>query len=170
MFANLRKKYKRHIDSTSYWRLEGAVIGNGVEINPTAELGSEPYLIEIGDDVRITAGVVFDTHDGGCWVIRRLREELSDVDRFGRIKIGNNVHIGINSIILPGVTIGNNVIIGCGSIVTKDVPDNSVVAGVPAKVIETVDEYIQKHINDFEHTKSMTSSEKKDYLLNRRKK
>src|SRR5665647_533822 len=57
------------------------------------------------------------------------------------IKFGNNVFIGINSIILPGVTIGDNVVIGAGSIVNRDVPDNVVVAGVPAKIIKSLANY-----------------------------
>ncbi len=53
------------------------------------------------------------------------------------IIIGNNVWIGGSVTILSGVTIGNNVVIGAGAVVTKDVPDNCVIAGVPAKVIKT---------------------------------
>ena len=63
----------------------------------------------------------------------------------GRVRIGNHVFVGAGAIILPNVTIGNNVIIGAGSVVTKDIPDNSVCAGNPAKVIRNLDEYIAKH-------------------------
>ncbi|WET03989.1 sugar O-acetyltransferase [Flavobacterium sp. YJ01] len=52
------------------------------------------------------------------------------------VKIGNNVWIGGNSVILMGVSIGNNVIIGAGSVVNKDIPDNAVVAGNPAKIVK----------------------------------
>lgn len=62
----------------------------------------------------------------------------------GKVKIGNNVFIGMQSTILKGVTIGNNVIIGANSLVNKDVPDNCVVAGNPAKVIMSLDEYYEK--------------------------
>ncbi|XP_055326144.1 maltose O-acetyltransferase-like [Sitodiplosis mosellana] len=55
------------------------------------------------------------------------------------VKIGNNVWIGGNAIICPGVTIGDNVVVGAGSVVTKDVPSDVVVAGNPAKVIRTLD-------------------------------
>ncbi len=54
------------------------------------------------------------------------------------IKVGNNVWIGGNVTILPGVTIGNNAVIAAGSLVNKDVPDNCIVAGVPAKKIKTL--------------------------------
>lgn len=55
------------------------------------------------------------------------------------VKIGNDVWIGGNCTILPGVTIGNNVVIAAGAVVTKDVPDNCVVGGVPAKIIKTIE-------------------------------
>ena len=61
----------------------------------------------------------------------------------------NNVFIGCNSIIMGGVRIGNNVVIGAGSVVTKDIPDNSVVVGNPAKVIKTFDEFIEKRDQEF---------------------
>ncbi|WP_412654540.1 DapH/DapD/GlmU-related protein [Hungatella sp.] len=54
------------------------------------------------------------------------------------VTIGNDVWIGGNCTILPGVTIGNNVIVAAGAVVTKDVPDNCVVAGVPAKIIKNL--------------------------------
>ena len=54
----------------------------------------------------------------------------------GKLKIGNNVFVGANSVIAKPVTIGNNVVIAAGSVVTKDIPSNSLVGGVPAKVIK----------------------------------
>lgn len=54
------------------------------------------------------------------------------------ITIGNNVWIGGNSVILPGVTIGNNVVIGAGSIVSKDIPDNMIAVGNPCKIIRKI--------------------------------
>ena len=74
-------------------RERGLVIGRGCEILNGYEFGSEPYLVEIGDNVRITRGVSITTHDGGVWVLRHLYPELSDVDRFARVRIGDNCHI-----------------------------------------------------------------------------
>lgn len=139
------------------------VIGDGCEIYKNVGFGSEPYLIKIGNKVRITEGVRFITHDGGMWVLRN-NGTLKDADKFGRIVIGNNVHVGLNAVIMPGVTIGDNVIIGVGSIVTKDIPSNSVAVGVPAKVIRTIDGYYEKHKNDVDFTKEMSTVEKRAYL------
>ena len=78
------------------------------------------------------------THDGGVWVLRKLYGD-ERIDLFGKVKIGNNVHIGMNkTIIMPGVTIGSNVIIGSGeAVVTKKYkPDNEIWGGVPAKFIK----------------------------------
>lgn len=146
-------------------RKMGVKIGSGCEIYPNVSFGSEPYLIEIGNNVRLTVGVKITTHDGGLWVLRN-NGKLKNADKFGKVKIGNNVHIGLNSIIMPGVTIGDNVIIGCGAVVTKDIPSNSVAVGVPAKVIESVDDYYKKVKNKVVYTKSMSTEDKKKFLLN----
>lgn len=143
----------------------GLTIGKDFSINSRIDFGSEPYLITIGDHVRITAGVRFITHDGGNWILRN--GNLKDIDVIGPIKIGNNVHIGINAIIMPNVTIGDNVVIGCGTVVTKDVPSNSIVAGVPARVIESVDEYKEKVLQKCVYTHSMSPEEKRSFLTNK---
>ena len=133
--------------SLIYSKYLGVKMGSKVRILHYPRWGSEPFLIEIGDNVTITRGVCFVNHDGG---VALFRNKYPGLNVFGKIIIGNNVFIGINSIILPGVTIGNNVVIGAGSIVNKDIPDNSVVAGVPAKFIKELSQYendsIQKGI------------------------
>lgn len=77
---------------------KGATIGDRCSIHGSADLGSEPYLIKIGDHVRINAGVSLVTHDGGLWVLRDMESLSTTVyqkaDAFGRIQIGNNCHIG----------------------------------------------------------------------------
>lgn len=146
----------------------GIKIGANCEIYGNVNFGSEPYLIEIGEHVRITRGVSFITHDGGMWVLRN-NGMLKDADYFGRIKVGNNVHIGINSIIMPGVTIGNNVVIGAGSVVTRNIPDNCIAAGVPAKVIRSLEDYYKKYKNKVDYTKHLNPQDKKNYLLTKYK-
>ena len=101
--------------------------------------GSDPYLITIGNNVHITKGVTFTTHDGGTLI---LRKEVPDLELTAPIAVGDDVYIGVNAVILPGVTIGNRCIIGAGAVVTKSIPGNSVAVGVPAKVVKTVDEYL----------------------------
>lgn len=147
-----------------YLRRKGVKIGNNCEINKKSFYGSEPYLIEIGDYVRITKNVTFVTHDGGLWCLRN-NGKLKNADKFGTIKIGNNVHIGINTIIMPNVVIGDNVIIGVGAIVTKDIPSNSVAVGIPARVIETLDDYYEKNKDKVVFTKNMSYEEKKKFIL-----
>ncbi len=124
--------------SKIYSKYLGIKMGNCVRVLHFPRFGSEPYLIEIGDNVTITRGVCFINHDGGVAVFRK---QYSGLNVFGKIIVGNNVFIGVNSIIMPGVTIGNNVVIGAGSIVNKDVANNSVVAGVPAKFIKELSQY-----------------------------
>jgi len=149
-------------------REAGVTIGDGCTLLGRVDWGSEPYLIEIGDNVRITSGVSFVTHDGGVHVLRRDwngHKAMPTADIFGRIKVGNNVFIGIKSIIMPGVTIGDNVVIGAGSIVTKDIPANTVACGVPARVICPLEEYEKKAAAISVPTKGMGEKEKREYLL-----
>ncbi|CAI3397929.1 acyltransferase [Enterococcus cecorum] len=170
----LKKLYMKFYDSfykkinyIQYLKKKGTKIGENCEIYGSANFGSEPYLIELGNHVRINAGVQLITHDGGVWVLRE-NEKIKQselIDLFGKITIGNNVHIGTNAIIMPNVTIGDNCIIGCGSIVTKSIPANSVVVGVPGKVIESINEYYNKNYYKFDYTKKLSPEEKKKYLL-----
>lgn len=122
-------------------------------------------MIEIGNKVRVTDSVKFFTHDGGLWVLRNLYPEMRNADKFGKIKIGDNVHIGWNVMIMTGVTIGNNSIVGCGAIVTKDIPENSVAVGIPARVIESLDEYYIKNKAEIVQTKAFSPKDKKEFLL-----
>ena len=102
---------------------------------------SEPWIITLGSRVHITDGVRFIPHDGGTLL---FRSEIPDLEITKPITVGDDVYIGNNVIILPGVHIGSKVIIGSGAIVSHDIPDNSVAVGVPAKVIKTADEYLEK--------------------------
>jgi acetyltransferase-like isoleucine patch superfamily enzyme len=105
-------------------------------------LSTEPYLISIGDNCKITYGVTFMTHDGAKWVLEQNRD--FDGTKFGPITIRDNSFVGVNSIIMPDVEIGPNSVVGAGSIVTRDVPPNTVYAGNPARFICTYDEYLEK--------------------------
>jgi len=144
-------------------------MGLGCEVYNNVKFGSEPYLIKIGENVRITEGVRFITHDGGMWVLRKLGL-LENADKFDKIIIGNNVHIGINSIIMPGVEVGDNVVIGVNSVVTKSIPSNTIAAGVPAKIINSIQGYYEKNKDIVDFTKKLGYEEKKIYLINKYKK
>lgn len=157
-------KYQLHKDASLYWKKKGAVIGDFCDIHSNATLGSEPYLVSIGNNVRINSGVQIITHDGGLWVVRNCFSNYSDVDLFGKVVIGNNVHIGTNAVIMPGVHVGSNCIIGVGAVVTHNIPDNSIAVGVPARVIESVDEYVRKHSTEYVHTKNFSPVEKRVFL------
>ncbi len=144
---------------------EGLIVGKNVSFIDTPNFGSEPYLISIGDNTTISFDVAFVNHDGGTRVIRNLPNQNKETVIYGKITIGNNCFIGCRTTILPNVKIGDNTIIGAGSIVTKDIPSNSVACGVPCKVICSIDEYINKHKEDFEYMVSMPKQDKKKYLL-----
>lgn len=98
---------------------------------------------------------------GGGNVVRR---QIPDFDCFGKIVVEDWVYIGSQSLIMPGVTIGEGALVAAGSVVTKSVPPRTVVGGNPAKIICTVDEYIDKNKKYNIHTKGMTDKEKKKIL------
>jgi acetyltransferase-like isoleucine patch superfamily enzyme len=115
-------------------------MGKNVHIygNPISMFGTEPWCVSLGNNIHITREVLFITHDGGTLLFRDKEPSL-EITKC--IKVGNNVYIGARSIIMPGVIIGNDCVIGAGSVVTKNIPSNSVYAGVPAKKIKTTKEY-----------------------------
>lgn len=170
MIKKLRKLYLLRLGSNKsvikYWRSKGVKIGTDSIIYGNVNFGSEPFLIEIGENVKITSNVNFITHDGAVHTIRNKYEEF-DADLFGRIKVGNNVFIGYNVLILPGVSIGDNTVIGAGSIVTNNVENDSVYAGAPARYICTIDEYYEKNKNSLDYTKRLNKDEKRNYLIDK---
>ena len=125
-----------------YFRKQGAKIGEGCSIVPFS-LGTEPYLVKIGNNVTIAQGVCFITHDGGVWVFRK---EIPDIQVFGTIIIEDNCVIGQNSILFPNVKIGHNSIVGAGSVVISDIPPNTIAMGVPARPFGSVEKYKEKCI------------------------
>ena len=141
-FAWVKSSSERYI---KYLRKLGLKIGERTTIySPRHSLidVTMPFLIDIGDDVQITKGVTILTH-GYDWSV--LKHCYGDVlGSCGKVTIGNNVFIGVNSTILKGVTIGSNVIIGANSLVNKDIPDDCVAAGDPARVIMPVSEYYKR--------------------------
>lgn len=108
-------------------------------------LPAEPFLVSLHNNVAISAGVRLVTHSAAHAVYNYQDKTDQYICRHGKIEIHDNVYIGADAIINMGVTIGSNVIVAAGAIVTHDVPDNSVVAGIPARVIGTYEEAKAKH-------------------------
>lgn len=117
----------------------------GVRVGPDAMLyrgvswGSEPWLIEIGARTWVTGGVAFFTHDGSHEVLPRPSDVV--LNAYGRIIVGEDCFIGQRAILLRGIRIGDGCVIGAGSVVTRSVPAGHVVAGNPARVICTTEDY-----------------------------
>lgn len=121
---------------TSYFTKRGMRVGknfnrqSGVRMDP-----SHCWLISIGDDVTLANKVQLLAHDDSIRI-------YTGYSRIGRIQIGDRVFVGANSTILMNTKIGDDVIIGAGSLVNHDIPDNCVVAGVPAKIIGKTSDFI----------------------------
>lgn len=151
IFRTLHEKILKNIyyygRNIEYLRTQGMQIGENCEIYSWFDGGTEPWLIRIGNNVTIAPGAIVITHDGASRLFRN-KESIRNSkygNKFGPIEILDNCFIGMNAIILPGVKIGPNSIVGSGSVVTKNVPDNVVFAGNPARKICTLDEYIKKY-------------------------
>jgi len=149
-------------NEVKYARDIGVRIGDNCRIISTPNWGSEPWLIEIGNHVEITTDVSFITHDGSTWCFRD-NKKYKDVIRYGSIIIDDNCFIGQSVIILPNTHIGNNCIIGAGSVVKGRIPDNSVFAGVPARLICSTEVFAEKCLLENPHYSV------EDYKANKKK-
>jgi acetyltransferase-like isoleucine patch superfamily enzyme len=130
-----------------YLRKLGAKIGkDSLIITDIVNIGSEPYLVTLGDQVRIASGTKFITHDGSSRVFRHRFPEMNLAygNLFGPITIDDNCVIGVNVVFLAGTHIGKNSVVGAGAVVKGDFPDNSVIAGVPARRLCSIDEYVER--------------------------
>jgi acetyltransferase-like isoleucine patch superfamily enzyme len=123
----------------------GLKLGKNVILRNGINFGSEPFLIEIGDNTKIGSGVTFTNHDGGTFVLKQM-EKYKDARRFERVKIGSNCLIAPNSTVMLGAEVGDYSILGYGSILTTSIPSHSVFAGSPAKFICTIEEYGEKRV------------------------
>lgn len=142
-------------------RRQGMRIGESCRIY-TDHFGGEPWLIRIGDHCTITSGVRFVTHDGSCWV---LRGEIPNLQDFGPIVIEDNCFIGVNAVLLPGIRIGPDSIVAAGAVVTKDVPPRTVVGGVPARALMTLDDYRRRKLAESDGQEVPTDGRgRRDYL------
>ncbi len=119
---------------------KGMKVGKNFNMPDKVYFGTEPELIDIGDNVRIAAGVRFVNHGGTANILNKIPgyEEARIV---GRIKIGNNCMIGLNSVIMQDVQMGNNCILGANSVLSQSMPDNTVFVGNPAQFLCTIEDY-----------------------------
>jgi maltose O-acetyltransferase len=146
LLASKIYRFFKPIDNVTKYRKMGATIGENVYIaNNVTFDSSHTWLISIGNNVGIAPFTHILCHDG-------TTKEYLGYAKIGRVDIGNNVIIGADCTILPGVSIGSNTIIGTKSLVTKDIPDNVIAAGNPAKVVCSMDDYVAKQRNLFEKT------------------
>lgn len=137
----LLKKFKQFFGGGSYTpdelRKRGVKVGENCVIWTRDIDVNHGFLITIGNNVTLSNAKIL-AHDGST-------KRALGYSRVGRVTIGDNVFVGAGAIILPGVTIGNNVIIGAGAVIAKDIPEDSVVVGNPAKVIGSTAAYIEKN-------------------------
>lgn len=167
----IRKIYRKlysiiigKIDPVRYAQKIGVNFANpkSVHIYGTVGWSTEPWLMSFGENVYITNNVKFVGHDGGTLLFRHL---VPDLEITKPITVGNDVYIGNNVLIMPGVNIGNKVIIGAGAVVTRNIPDNSVAVGVPARVIKTADQYFEKIQRESLHLGHLKGEEKDRALM-----
>jgi maltose O-acetyltransferase len=134
-------------------RQMGMHIGKDVLLNSTLSVdGSHCFLISIGDHCGFGPDVLILAHDAQM-------DEFLDAARVGRVILHESCHVGARTVILPGVELGPRTIVGAGSVVAKSLPPDTVCAGSPAKVICSLDEYLERHrqriaeTETFEYTK-----------------
>lgn len=153
LFFASPEQYARHL---------GVKIGKNCFIS-TREWSSEPFLITIGNNVQVTRDVFIHTHGGGnC-----IRKDHPEFDVFGKVVIEDWAYIGSGSHIMPGVTIGEGALVAACSVVTKSVPPHTVVAGNPARVICTTEEYYERNkCYNIKTRDGISKSEKKQLLKN----
>lgn len=143
LYKSLKLKKYAEAHPEEYAKSIGVIMKGRVHFHtsPIGMFGSEPWMITLGNDVHITSEVRFITHDGGTLP---LRKEIPDLEITKPIVVGDDVFIGVRSLILPGVTIGSRSIVAAGSVVTRNIPSGEVWGGVPAHFIKTTDEYLEK--------------------------
>ena len=133
----------------NYYISQGLNCGKNCVVSSGSNFGSEPFLITLHDNVRLSTNVSLITHDGSVHALRTNKKyNERDLQIYGKIEIDDNTFIGANAIILPNVYIGKNRIVGAGTIVTHSVPDNSIVAGVPGRIIGNTFDFAEKKLRE----------------------
>lgn len=142
---------------TRYLKKRGCIVGEGTYFfaPKTTKIDvANACFITIGKYCKITSGVRILAHDYSYSVLRRVYHDIPK--KAALTTIGDNVFIGVDSIILNGSEIGDNVIIGAGSVVSGKIPSNEVWGGNPAKFICTLKDYYNKCKSKFENSAELT--------------
>lgn len=137
-----RNRVRLMLNSSYYpefLRKQGVSIGKDtVVLYPSYIDGRLPYLLEIGNNVVVSLYVTILTHDA-------TSAYAGDLVKVGPVRIHDHTFIGANTTILCNVSIGPDSIVGAGSVVARDVPPNTVYGGNPARLICSMDQFIEKH-------------------------
>lgn len=141
LFKRLIHKITRRNKDSQVDLYQGLNIGAGTHWSIANLDGIVPQLISIGEHCRITPGVMILTHDASFF-------NHTGRYRVAPVKIGDRAYIGYGAIIMPGVTIGEDAIVGAGAVVTRDVPSNTVVVGVPARILCSTSEMMERERPD----------------------
>jgi len=140
LYINLLKKAGVHINGRPRF----------IHFNVFLDSTEQFSLIELNDNCVITGNTAILTHDYSIWHAsvgtNRISRNSHEFMRKGKVVVEENAFIGMNSIILPNVVIGKNAIVGAGSVVTKDVKENTIVAGNPARYLGDINEYVEKYL------------------------
>lgn len=148
-----------------FYRKKGAKIGDNCNVCCDLPI-NEAYLIEIGKNTVLSYNIIFVTHDASYGAIINKKY----IDLYGKIVIGNNCFIGAGSTLMYGITLGDNTIVAAGSVVTKSFKQgNVVIGGNPAKIICTVDSFLEKNKNKLIETNNCTFEQKKERILSSKK-
>lgn len=150
------------------WKKDGAIIGDNLHMERNSYLDSSfPWLITIGNNVTIAPDVLILSHDGST-------QKAIGYSKIGKVTIGDNSFIGCKSIILPDTVIGDNCVIGAGSIVKGVFPENTIISGAPARVMQSLGTFKEKNerrlesgnVFDVSYTKKgKITKEKKQQML-----
>ena len=140
LFLKSKLQYLKSYYRIKRWIDNGLQLGENVTIMPSVQIDDEyAYLIKIGDNCSLSHRTNILAHDATTF------KYIDGHTRLQRVVLNDNVFVGSDVIILPGVTIGSNVMIAAGSVVNKDIPPNTCIMGVPARRYQSFNEYLEKH-------------------------